>query len=74
VRRDPEAEQVARLVLAEGLIGHGYATAITCFELGPEEGDQRRVVLEWEEPRVYTNVEPQRRRIEGNWSGTRRSV
>ncbi len=69
-RPDAEAEPVARLVLAEGLIGSGNAAAITRFELGPKEGDKRRVVLEWEEPRVYTNVEPGRRRVEGIWRGS----
>jgi hypothetical protein len=64
---DVEAEQSARLVLAEGLIGSGNAGAITFFELGPRSGDKRQVVLEWEEPREYTNVEPGRRRIEGPW-------
>jgi hypothetical protein len=63
---DAEAEQVARLVLAEGLIGSGNAAAIV-FQLGPRRGDEREVVLEWEEPRVYTNVEPGRHRIEGIW-------
>ncbi len=69
-RPDAEAEPVARLVLAEGLIGSGNAAAITRFERGPKEGDKRRVVLEWEEPRVYTNVEPGRRRVEGIWRGS----
>jgi hypothetical protein len=64
---DAEAEQVVRLVLAEGLIGSGNAAAILFFQLGPRRGDQREVVLEWEEPRVYTNVGPGRRRIEGIW-------
>ena len=50
--------------------GSGNAAAITRFELGPKEGDKRRVVLEWEEPRVYTNVEPGRRRVEGIWRGS----
>ncbi len=65
-RPDAEAGPVARLVLAEGLIGGGNAGAITRFELSPLRGDVRLVVLEWE-PRLYTNVDPGRRRIEGAW-------
>lgn len=64
---DPDAEQVARLILAEGLIGRGHATAITRFALGPREAQARKIVLEWEEPGVYSNVEPRRRRLEGDW-------
>jgi hypothetical protein len=34
---------------------------------GPRDRAKRRIVIEWEDPRVYTNVEPERRRIEGEW-------
>lgn len=66
-RPDAQAEQAVRLVLADALIRHGHASAITRFELGPLSEGTRRVLLEWEEPRVYVNVEPQIRRLEGEW-------
>jgi hypothetical protein len=62
------AEPIARLVVSEGLVGSGHASRVTSFALGPRVGDQRRVALEWEEPRVYTDVAPQRRRVNGDWA------
>ena len=59
-----EARHVGRLILTEGLVGNGHAAAVTRFEL-VDAPEGRRVHLEWEEPRVYTNVEPGQRRIEG---------
>lgn len=61
------AEAIARLVVAEGLIGGGHASRITDFRIGTRAGDRRRVAVEWEEPRPYVNVEPGRRRLEGSW-------
>jgi hypothetical protein len=37
---------------------------VTRVELGPLEGDARRVMIEWLEPFVYVNVDPQLRRVE----------
>jgi|SRR5918996_5060889 hypothetical protein len=67
LRPDVEVEPAVRLILAEALIRYGHASAITRFELGPLTDSARHVLLEWEEPRVYVNVEPQIRRIEGDW-------
>jgi hypothetical protein len=61
------AEAIARLVVTEGLVGSGRARRITSFRLGPRIGDVRRIAIEWEDPRVYSNVNPERRRIEGQW-------
>lgn len=62
------APAVARLVVADGLVCSGRAQRLTAFDLGPRVADRRRVAVEWEEPRAYTNVEPQRRSIDGGWA------
>ena len=46
-----------RWPLTEGLIGNGHAAAVTRFEM-VDTSDGRWIVLEWEEPRAYSNVEP----------------
>jgi hypothetical protein len=61
------AEATARLVVSDGLVGSGHAAAIRTFRLGPKAQGRRRLFLEWEEPRVYTDVNPGRRQIEGGW-------
>ena len=61
------AEAIARVVISHGLVGSGRAAAITNFRLGPRTGDKRRLLLEWEDPRRYTNVQPSSRRVEGDW-------
>jgi hypothetical protein len=61
------AEAITRLVVADGLVGTGNARRLVSVHLGPRNGDGRKVALEWEEPRAYTNVEPARRRLEGEW-------
>ncbi len=61
------AEAISRLVVIDGLVGGGKASRVTEFRLGPRVGDVRRIAIEWEEPRIYSNVEPQRRRVEGEW-------
>jgi hypothetical protein len=60
-------ENLARLVVADGLVGAGKARRITSFHVGPRTGDARRVALEWEEATPYSNVTPGRRSIEGEW-------
>lgn len=64
---DPAASEVVRLLLVEGLVGKGNAQAVTHVGVGPLHADARHVEIEWLEPRVYENVEPQRRRVEGAW-------
>jgi hypothetical protein len=59
-----QARHVGRLILTEGLLSNGHAAAVTRFEID-DAPEGRRIVLEWEEPRVYTNIEPGQRRIEG---------
>jgi hypothetical protein len=61
------AEPVVRLVVSDGLIGGGNARRVVSFSLGPRNGQTRRLALEWEDPRTYVNVEPARRRVEGEW-------
>jgi hypothetical protein len=61
------AEGIARPVVTEGLVGSGRAARIASFTLGPRVGGARQVEIEWVDPRVYTNVEPARRRLEGDW-------
>lgn len=61
------AEAITRLVVTEGIVGSGRAARIGLFALGPRVGGARRVEIEWADPCVYTNVEPARRRLEGDW-------
>jgi uncharacterized protein DUF4062 len=61
------APAVARLVVADGLVGSGHARRVTSFELGPRVGDRRRVAVEWEVPQPLGN-EPARRSLEGEWT------
>lgn len=61
------AEAVVRLVTADGLVGSGNARRVVSLSLGPRNGQTRRIALEWEDPRTYTNVEPARRIVEGEW-------
>jgi hypothetical protein len=68
-----EARNAGRLVVTEGLVGQGHAAAVTCFEVDDDGKGGRRVVLEWEEPRVYTNVKPGHRRVEGTLKDGRSS-
>jgi len=61
------AGAITRVVLADGLVGSGLASRLLAVHLGPRTGDVRRLELSWEEPRAYVNVEPRRRRLEGEW-------
>ncbi len=76
------AEAVVRLVVTEGLVGHGHAQCLLSLALGPRTGDVRRLALEWEDPRtgdvrrlalewedprIYQGIEPTRRRVAGKW-------
>ena len=62
----PSAEdEVARLLVAERLLGGRRASRLAHFALGPSHLGDRRVELEYIEPRRYANQEPGARRIEG---------
>ena len=61
------AEAVVRLVVSDGLIGSGNARRVISLSLGPRTGQTRRLELQWEDPQTYVNVEPVRRRVEGEW-------
>lgn len=56
---------VAEVLLVEALVGSGRAERITALRLGPIRGGRRRLLLEWLAPRRFSNVEPQRRSVEG---------
>jgi hypothetical protein len=45
---------VAELVVAEGLVGRGRARRLLRCSIGPRDHDTRRVVVEWEDPAIYT--------------------
>ena len=64
---DPAGGEIVRLLLVEALVGKGNAQAVTRCDIGPREVDARVVAIEWLEPHVYANVEPQRRRVQGAW-------
>ena len=57
-------EAVGRLLVVERLLGAGRASRIDRFALGPAHLGERRVELEYVEPRRYANHEPGLRRIE----------
>lgn len=62
----PAAEEsVARLLVAERLLGSGRASRLVRFTFGPVHAGERRVEIEYEEPHRYSNQDPGRRRIEG---------
>jgi hypothetical protein len=61
------AEAIARLVVAEGMIASGSASRILRLAVGPRVGDMRRFELSWLEPVEYSNVEPERRTVAGEW-------
>jgi hypothetical protein len=62
----PAAEEaIARLLIIERLIGGGRASRIDRFAMGPAHLGERRIELEYVEPRWYSNQEPGTRRIEG---------
>jgi hypothetical protein len=64
---DEQATATVQLLVAEGMVGAGNASAVTLVELGPRQGDARQLLLEWFEPRVYADAEPGRRLIHGLW-------
>jgi hypothetical protein len=57
---------IAHLLLTEALVGSGRASRITLLRLGPQTSGARRCILEWEAPRGFAGIEPERRRIEGS--------
>jgi hypothetical protein len=60
-------EAITRLVITEGLVGSGNASRILEVSVGPRVGDVRRGAVEWVDSATYSNAEPTRRRIEGDW-------
>ncbi len=64
---DAVAAEVVRLLVVDGLVGGGRAQAVTRCDVGAGEGGTRQVSIEWLEPRVYINVEPRTRSIDGIW-------
>jgi hypothetical protein len=63
----PEGTVVAliRLEVTEALLGRGYVGAIRRIDVSPLRPDGRRIVVEWRDRKVYTNVEPVMRSVEG---------
>jgi hypothetical protein len=62
------APSVTRLVLSDGLVGAGKASAVTDFLLGPRTRNVRRLLLEWQTPQYYGNEAPTDFALEGDWS------
>jgi len=54
----------AEVLLVESLVGSGRAARVTALQIGPTRSG-RPLRLEWVAPRRFSNVEPERRRIEG---------
>lgn len=57
-------EAVAETLLAESLVGSGRVGRVSSLQIGPSRSG-RPIRLEWVTPRRYSNVEPERRRVEG---------
>lgn len=55
---------VAETLLVETLIGSGRVGRVSAMQIGPARS-RRPIRFEWLAPRRYSNVEPERRRIEG---------
>ncbi len=66
-RTQPDSSIIAltRLFIVEALIGGGYVGAIRAIEVGPAAAEGRRVRVRWQDRKVYTNVEPAEREVEG---------
>ncbi|WP_419837701.1 DUF4062 domain-containing protein [Candidatus Poriferisodalis sp.] len=56
---------VAETLLVEALVGSGRVGRISALQIGPARSG-RPIRFEWLTPRRYSNVEPERRQIEGN--------
>ncbi|HET9676666.1 MAG TPA: DUF4062 domain-containing protein [Solirubrobacterales bacterium] len=61
-------EAVARLLIAEQLIGSGRASYIESFQIGPRHQGRRPLKLVYRDPQRYSNQEPAIRTIEGSRS------
>ena len=57
---------IARLLAVEHLVGNRKVAAVEEFMLGPASGGRRRLRIAWRDPKVYANVEPARREVEGD--------
>lgn len=60
---------VAEVLLTEELVGSRRAERLTSVRIGPKRSGSRRVAIEWLPRRRYSNVIPERRRIEGEVRG-----
>ena len=61
-------EPITRLVLTEGLVGHGHARRVARVFVGPRGGDARRLAVEWLAAGSGYRDEPTTRRaVEGSW-------
>jgi hypothetical protein len=56
---------IVHLLLTEDLVGRGRAARVIRLRLGLPIAGRRKLELEWETPRRYMNVPPERRAIEG---------
>jgi hypothetical protein len=61
------AEAVVPLVVADGVIGSGNARRVVSLLLGPRHGSDASPRSRVEDPRTYVDVEPARRRTDGEW-------
>ena len=63
-------QALSRLLVVENLVGSRRASGVERFVIGPPRNHQRQLEIAWWEPRRYSNVEPQLRRVTGGrpWS------
>ena len=63
---DEIVRSLAEVMIVDELVGSGRAARVTKFRLGASVGGRRRLELDWEPPRRYTNEKRGRRRsVEG---------
>ena len=58
----------AEVLLVDSIVGSGRVERITTLRIGPSRSG-RPIRLEWETPRRFSNVDPERRQIEGKLHG-----
>ena len=63
---DEVIRPLAELLIADELIGSGRAVRVTAFRLGASVRGVRRLTVEWEPRRRYSNERPPVRRIDGH--------
>ena len=62
---DEIVRSLAEVMIVDELVGSGRAARVSNLRVGASVGGLRRIELEWEPPRRYSNVRPSRGRVAG---------